>query len=627
MNATDLKMNQRDIRTFFDTTRQAGTKRARPAVEKPYRPVAGCQCSYPMVVLDIIRSYLSSDDSVTHAAMDVLTRFSPGQQHIIDAVYASSTHLLVLGAGGSGKSFVIRALRGLLPTVRVCAFTGLAANNVGGRTIDSLLCDPDMSLESLDTLIVDEISLCSAQKLHQLVSSGVRRLLMFGDFQQLPPVVTAADNPALGSRTYAQEREQVLEDGRGYHPDTGALFAFEADLFKDPDVQVFLLTSQFRQSPSESRLRHVLECLRNGTAMYDLEVRQFLLDRERAYLALSTTDRYAIVHLFTDNRRVNAHNDRMFRLLEGQPECTYTHSYRWCLQLDRYGYSSDPHIRAAFQRTTRHLLSFLATVPEYRDMLRQVTGIAVSVSARTKVTIPWEQRACVATLVRQYRHLLDDDAILCLTSVRPQVVLEAPSDVLGPIPATLLNPPKVFQPCVTLRVGQRIMCTMNARQHQVFNGLLGTIVQLHATEVQIRTDGNDIRIVRMMDRYEYKQVQGRPLFFRYHHMPLVGAGAMTIHKAQGQTLPRAVLFLGTDKPAPPGAVYTAISRCVTEAGLFLGETPYTYSMCPYHAANTFAHRVATHVHGPYHLQIHQRCHRCGRWFLPRYLGAPHYGCS
>jgi energy-coupling factor transporter ATP-binding protein EcfA2 len=190
----------------------------------------------------LIRAYLDPrDDVTTLAVLDVLTRFSHEQQRIFDAVVTSTSHVLVLGAGGSGKSFLIRTLRTLVHNIRVCAFTGMAANNVQGRTIDSLIHDPELDMTTLDALIIDEISLCSAQKLAHLRSVGVRRLLMFGDFHQLPPVVTAFDNPALTAPTYAHQRAEALTTFSGYHPDTGALLVFEADLFTDPTIQVFML--------------------------------------------------------------------------------------------------------------------------------------------------------------------------------------------------------------------------------------------------------------------------------------------------------------------------------------------------------------------------------------------------
>lgn len=48
--------------------------------------------------------------------------------------------MMITGLGGSGKSFVIQALSQLLHTkCRVCAFFGIAAFNIKGKTLHSLL--------------------------------------------------------------------------------------------------------------------------------------------------------------------------------------------------------------------------------------------------------------------------------------------------------------------------------------------------------------------------------------------------------------------------------------------------------------------------------------------------------
>ena len=48
--------------------------------------------------------------------------------------------MMITGLGGSSKSFVIQALSQLLHTkCRVCAFFGIAAFNIKGKTLHSLL--------------------------------------------------------------------------------------------------------------------------------------------------------------------------------------------------------------------------------------------------------------------------------------------------------------------------------------------------------------------------------------------------------------------------------------------------------------------------------------------------------
>lgn len=128
-------------------------------------------------------------------------------------------HLIVSGTAGTGKSFLIHALRGLLQTqVRVAAPTGVAAFNVDGFTLLSLLHLPvrtefkDLQGEQLHNLqqafsgvkylIIDEISMVG-RKMFAKIDSRLRQAfphksdeafggcssILVGDFGQLPPIM------------------------------------------------------------------------------------------------------------------------------------------------------------------------------------------------------------------------------------------------------------------------------------------------------------------------------------------------------------------------------------------------------------------------------------------------------
>ena len=126
--------------------------------------------------------------------------------------------MIVTGMAGSGKSFVINNLRGLLgEKCRVCSFFGIAAFNVRGKTLHSLLKLPirgkylhelkgsslsrlQQSLSSVSYLIIDEFSVIGQNMLGWIdrrcrqitgdVSSpfGGINIILVGDIAQLPPV-------------------------------------------------------------------------------------------------------------------------------------------------------------------------------------------------------------------------------------------------------------------------------------------------------------------------------------------------------------------------------------------------------------------------------------------------------
>ena len=93
--------------------------------------------------------------------------------------------MIVSGTAGTGKSYLIHCLRLLLQDkVRVVAPTGVAAFNVDGHTLHSLLCLPtkgefkdlegerlnriQQSLSTIDYLIIDEMSMVGRKMFGQI---------------------------------------------------------------------------------------------------------------------------------------------------------------------------------------------------------------------------------------------------------------------------------------------------------------------------------------------------------------------------------------------------------------------------------------------------------------------------
>ena len=147
--------------------------------------------------------------------------FNLQQQHAYDAIMSGKRNVFLTGNAGTGKSYVLeKALEDLdamdYSTLR-CAPTGIAAIHIGGITMHKMLNlspkdilinnDPQVVpylLNYCGRIVVDEISMCRGDLFSWLVKcidlankapwrDYPIKLIVVGDFCQLPPVVTNAE--------------------------------------------------------------------------------------------------------------------------------------------------------------------------------------------------------------------------------------------------------------------------------------------------------------------------------------------------------------------------------------------------------------------------------------------------
>lgn len=205
----------------------------------------------------------------------VLTR----EQEAALQVLESGGNAFLSGEAGTGKSFVINEYlrrNRKKKNIIVCAFTGVAAINVGGSTLHRVFempigavrtgeynRKPSDALQKADVIIVDEISMCRfdyfeyvVRTLHQAesmaqqnifakaLSSGdtpnwdnSKQLIVVGDFYQLPPVITQNDRELF--RQY-WESESIKEG-----------FAFQSPLWNEMQFKCIVLKDIIRQKDKE----------------------------------------------------------------------------------------------------------------------------------------------------------------------------------------------------------------------------------------------------------------------------------------------------------------------------------------------------------------------------------------
>ncbi|GAA1702362.1 hypothetical protein GCM10009808_20350 [Microbacterium sediminicola] len=144
------------------------------------------------------------------------TGLSKEQAELFRLIEDTREHVFVTGRAGTGKSTLLQYLaHHTQKQIAVCAPTGVAALNVEGQTIHSLLrlpigliADAELDhpaatrklLNAIDTLVIDEISMVNADVMDAIDRSlrqargrrsepfGGVQIVMFGDPYQLAPV-------------------------------------------------------------------------------------------------------------------------------------------------------------------------------------------------------------------------------------------------------------------------------------------------------------------------------------------------------------------------------------------------------------------------------------------------------
>lgn len=186
-------------------------------------------------------------------------------RNVISA-FQNKENILITGPAGTGKSKLVHKICALCPNSLLCGFTGTAALQLfpDGQTIHSLLQLPiDFPDEEhlrkryarlaqdnkpwidrirrATVIIVDEVSMISAYMMVAMNIAlcqlrgicyepwGGLQVVFVGDFLQIAPIYNIKDGP----------------------PKTQEQHAFESNVWKELNVQVYSLTRIFRQADSE----------------------------------------------------------------------------------------------------------------------------------------------------------------------------------------------------------------------------------------------------------------------------------------------------------------------------------------------------------------------------------------
>ena len=385
-----------------------------------------------------------------------------------DAIQSGNKCIYISGGAGCGKSSFLKFLRlNMDEAFVVTAPTGVASINVDGVTVHSffwlaphIMKDSDIKtfrvndevIKKLETLIIDEISMCSPAMMDTINRSlqiwrrntkpfGGVRVIMFGDLYQLPVVVRNNE---------VHYYEEHFPNGP---------FFFNADVFTRLAITTIEFRNSYRQKDGE--FLKLLNNIRLG-----VDVRK-------------TIDR--INELCVKSDAINA------------PVLTATNARRDKINETMYDKIKMPE------------MEYIAT--------------------------------CTGKLTKDDRF---------------------------PSPEYLV-----------LKVGARIMVTKNDTSIGVVNGDLGMVCELHADSVVVSLDKGSIVQLERVEWQTFKHKYNKETKHMdieadsvFKQIPLVLAFAFSIHKAQGISLDKAVIELGTGAFAN-GQTYVALSRLRTIEGLVL----------------------------------------------------------
>lgn len=195
---------------------------------------------------------------------------------VTQALDLTSSHMILSGKAGTGKSVCLRALKKECEEkrikIRIVAPTGVAAINVGGITVDRYIsflysCCRGDNKDHTELLVIDECSMLRADKFDRLdemmrkvknfsydtknigaskLPFGGRKIILVGDLMQLPPVIT--------------DREDYIIKKYSSKP-----YFFKSKIFGETDWKLSFLTKTFRQADDQNSLRELLEAIRNNS--------------------------------------------------------------------------------------------------------------------------------------------------------------------------------------------------------------------------------------------------------------------------------------------------------------------------------------------------------------------------
>ncbi|CDK27564.1 unnamed protein product [Kuraishia capsulata CBS 1993] len=513
-----------------------GSKPASPAAEKSPQPSFDFEGLMSSVKPRAPKKLAIKYKPMTKSSSSMF-QWSAEQQAVIDCVLDQDLNVFYTGSAGTGKSALTRELIRQLrqkhgeSAVAVTASTGLAAVNIGGTTLHKFagigigvgdakhLVGKVLSnnqtkqvWNQTKVLIIDEISMVDVTYFEKLdaVAQGVRKIrkpfggiqiVLTGDFYQLPPV----------------------------SQNTQKKFCFQSTVWSQLVQKTVLLTEVFRQQ-GDQRLIHMLNAVRVGQLTPEIIQDFKSLCRPVVYEdGIMPTELYPLRH------EVQRANENRLRQLEGFPR-TYTAK-------DMLKQSQNPGDLVQLDKTVMAVKELVlkkgAQVLMLKNMDESVANGSIGKVMFFLPTGIWD--AIRETLSERE---MEDQDILNGVDCISAIFDNAPEDVLDSMWNSLKE-----------SVRERLLFHWSFSQNVPKNTPVYPVVRFslgsHTSRSAFRAITPDTFVL---------ESPGKTLAER-EQLPLLLSWALSIHKSQGQTLPRVKVDLG--RIFEDGQAYVALSRAVS----------------------------------------------------------------
>lgn len=460
------------------------------------------------------------------------------QEHVIDLIVNKKQNVFYTGSAGTGKSVILSNILEQLKrlygseSVAITASTGLAAATIGGITLHKwsnigignksvgLLvkaiekrADAKMSWKKTRVLIIDEISMIDGTFLTKLeyVARTIRRndrpfggiqLVFTGDFFQLPPVSKRDNNNVV----------------------TPPMFCFETEAWKRCIQKTILLTKVFRQK--DNTLVDILNCIRYGKIDKHMVPVIKKLEREVIY-----EDGIQPTEIYATRREVDNSNSRQLNNLSGMARKFEAEDV------------APPHLRSLLDSS--FMAEKVLTLKEEAQVMNLKNKSELELVNGTLGKILFFTTTRLMRKLIELHRQIDYDAIM---DMRMACNYIGKSDMAHV---------ELFQ-----RQLENIPLSRHAKLMELVNSARRESPSEELLPYVRWSVGKKRTYDELVQREEFVvDVPGEKVGIQRRQLPIMLCWALSIHKAQGQTISRLSVDLRNIFEA--GQVYVALSRATS----------------------------------------------------------------